>query len=88
MLLEGILLGTIILCISIFKKQRRSGTLALIFAIGYSIARFISEFFREPDAQLGYLLGGMSMGQILSIVMCIFGSLFLLSLMYAPNRKK
>ena len=88
MLLEGILLGTIILCISIFKKQRRAWTLALTFAIGYSIARFISEFFREPDAQIGYLLGWMSMGQILSILMCILGSLFLLSLMYVPNRKK
>lgn len=57
MFLEGIILGGVILWVATFKKQRRSGTLALIFAIGYSITRFISEFFREPDAQIGYVLG-------------------------------
>jgi phosphatidylglycerol:prolipoprotein diacylglycerol transferase len=88
MMLEGIILGIVILCISIFKKQRKSGILALVFVIGYSIARFISEFFREPDTQIGYLIGGLSMGQILSVLMCTLGSLFLLSLMYVSNRKK
>ena len=88
MVLEGIVLGIIIISTCILKKQRKAWTLAFIFVIGYSIARFISEFFREPDVQLWYIIGWMSMGQILSIIMCMVGSLFLISFMYVPNWKQ
>lgn len=44
------------------------------FACGYGIARIFVEFFREPDAQLGYLLGGwLTMGMVLSMPMVLFG---------------
>ena len=44
-----------------------------IFLIGYALARILVEFFREPDAQLGFLAGGVTMGQLLSLPMLAFG---------------
>ncbi len=51
------------------KYLKKDGQLSFVFLMGYSLARFIVEFFREPDSQLGYLVGGLSMGQILSLLM-------------------
>lgn len=39
----------------------------------YGVFRFLVEFFREPDPQLGYLLGSFSMGQLLSLPMVLVG---------------
>jgi phosphatidylglycerol:prolipoprotein diacylglycerol transferase len=39
------------------------------FLLGYGVFRFIVEFFREPDSQLGYYFGGLTMGQILCLLM-------------------
>ena len=39
----------------------------------YGICRFIVEYFREPDVQLGYLVGGLSMGQLLCLPMIFAG---------------
>ena len=44
-----------------------------IFLAGYGLARFISEFFREPDAHLGFLFAGATMGQLLTLPMILFG---------------
>jgi phosphatidylglycerol:prolipoprotein diacylglycerol transferase len=44
---------------------------------GYGLARFLVEFFREPDPQLGFVLGPFSMGQILSLAMILTAALFL-----------
>ena len=54
------------------------GKLSGIFLIGYSLARITVEFFREPDVQIGYLAGGITMGQLLSLPMLAFG-LFLVA---------
>jgi phosphatidylglycerol:prolipoprotein diacylglycerol transferase len=43
------------------------------FALGYSIARTISEHFREPDAQLGFLWGSVTMGTLLSVPLMLAG---------------
>jgi phosphatidylglycerol:prolipoprotein diacylglycerol transferase len=43
------------------------------FAIGYGIARSFCELFREPDVQLGFLWGGLTMGQILNIPLVLAG---------------
>lgn len=53
----------------------RPGLLAGVFGVGYAIARIISEFFREPDAQLGFLLGTqvLTMGMLLSLPMLALG---------------
>jgi phosphatidylglycerol:prolipoprotein diacylglycerol transferase len=60
----------------------RPGLIGGIFVLGYAIARVVCEFFREPDPQLGYLLGtsvdvlrgGLTMGMILSIPMALVGA--------------
>ncbi len=53
---------------------KRPGVIAGLFAIGYGVARFAVEFFREPDAQLGYVAGFLTMGQILSLPMIGIGA--------------
>jgi len=45
---------------------------------GYGLFRFLVEFFREPDQQLGFLWGGATMGQILSLPMFILGSIMII----------
>ena len=49
------------------------GMISAIFLILYSSSRFFIEFFREPDSQIGYLFFNLTMGQILSIILLIFG---------------
>jgi len=51
----------------------RPGTITGIFVGGYGVARFIVEFFREPDAHLGFLFAGATMGQILSVPLVLLG---------------
>jgi phosphatidylglycerol---prolipoprotein diacylglyceryl transferase len=70
--LEGIILF-LILNIFTFKKNYKTGTCSYLFLIIYSFFRIISEFFREPDAQIGYLFNFLSMGTILSFLMMLIG---------------
>lgn len=72
--LEGVLLFVIISLYA--SKPRPNGSVSAIFLMCYGLFRFVVEFFREPDAHLGlYLNGTLSMGQLLSIPMFIFGLL-------------
>ena len=59
----------------ISKKNYEIGTCSYLFLIFYGLFRIFSEFFREPDPQLGYLFGTLSMGMLLSLVMIFFGML-------------
>lgn len=70
-LYEGILEGIVLFIIlyAIHKKQRFYGVVSAFFCLGYGVFRFIVEFFREPDAQLGYFMGYFTMGQILCFFM-------------------
>jgi phosphatidylglycerol:prolipoprotein diacylglycerol transferase len=52
---------------------QRPGLILGIFTIGYALARTFCELFREPDAQIGYLWGGMTRGMQLSLVMALVG---------------
>ena len=70
--LEGLILFTILNLI-IFKKKYRMGQCSYIFLIVYGTFRIISEIFREPDPQLGYLFDTLSMGSFLSIIMIVSG---------------
>ena len=73
---EAILEGLILFLILIFiylKKNYRTGMCSYAFLFFYGIFRIISEFFREPDVQLGYLFGSLTMGMLLSALMIIFG---------------
>ena len=72
--LEGLTLF-IILNIIIFKKNYKVGTCSYLFLIFYGIFRIFSEFFREPDIQVGYLFNLISMGMLLSFLMIFIGVL-------------
>ena len=56
-----------------FKRNYKTGTSSYLFLIYYGIFRIFTEFFREPDAQIGYVLNLFSMGTILSFLMIISG---------------
>lgn len=71
MAFEGLLLFALLWWYS--SKPRRQGQVSGMFLLGYGIARFMVEFTREPDAFLGLLAGGLSMGQLLSIPMIAAG---------------
>ena len=72
--LEGLLLiGLSYLIIVKFQALTRPGTVFGTFLTGYGIARIIVETVREPDAHIGYLLGGTTWGQWLSMPMVILG---------------
>ena len=70
--LEGLLLF-LILNIIFFKKKYEIGSCSYLFLIYYGIFRIISEIFREPDVQLGYIFNLASMGSILSFIMFLSG---------------
>ncbi len=87
MLLEGVVLFIIMLIfMKIGKKER--GFYSALFLIGYGISRFIVEFFREPDKQIGYLYGGwLTMGMVLSLPM-MFAGLFLMIYFLLVKKEK
>lgn len=63
---EGAVLFALLWCVR-NRLAPRPGVLTGIFLVGYSLARFVVEFFRAPDAHLGFVIGTLSMGQILSV---------------------
>lgn len=86
-LAEGVLLGLIIWTLARWSLARgwyRSGLLASVFLIGYGVFRFLIEFTRQPDAQLGLIIGPFSMGQLLSIGMPVLGILLLAFVTRSP----
>ncbi|GAC1346516.1 MAG: prolipoprotein diacylglyceryl transferase [Acetobacteraceae bacterium] len=58
--------------------RARFGTLTGTFLIGYGVARIIGEHFRQPDAFLGFLVAGTTMGQLLSLPMIVAGAALIL----------
>jgi len=77
-LYEAALEGLVLLVILHLVWQRKSlrstpGVISGVFLIGYGMSRIIVEFFRQPDAHLGFLAGGATMGQVLSIPMVLAG---------------
>src|SRR5882757_9129090 len=76
-LLEGLVLLAVLAFIMRAGALRRPGTVIGTFAFGYGMARFFCEFFREPDPQLGFLWGGLTMGMLLSVPMIIAGAIII-----------
>lgn len=77
--LEGIVLFLILFAASRSQAVRaRYGLLTGLFLCGYAIFRSTGELFREPDAHIGFLAGGVTMGQILSLPLLLAG-LFLIA---------
>jgi len=73
-ILEGLVLFIILNFLALRKKLIfKKGLISVYFLFFYSIFRFFAESFREPDEQLGYLIYSLTMGQLLSLVMILFG---------------
>jgi phosphatidylglycerol:prolipoprotein diacylglycerol transferase len=74
-LYESALEGGVLFVILWFLKDKElpHGRLLAVFLFAYGIFRFLVEFFREPDQQLGFILGHFTMGQVLSSLMIISG---------------
>ena len=79
-LTEGVVLGLALLWLQsrIAREAAatgaiRDGYLSAAFLIGYGVLRFFVEFTRQPDAQLGFVLGSLSMGQLLCTLMIVAG---------------
>lgn len=84
-LLEGLVLFAVLYLLSRKVPPRPRGTFLGTFLTFYGAFRFLVEFVRQPDAQLGYLWGGwLTMGQVLSVPLIIGG---ILVLIYAAKRK-
>lgn len=75
-LYEALLEGVVLFVLLWIKKDHKTfpGALIARFLILYGAFRILVEFFREPDVQVGYFLGLLTMGQILSILMILFGT--------------
>ncbi len=72
--LEGLLLFLLLHVLIRKGALARPGLVAGVFCIGYGVSRIIVEFFREPDAQIGYLAGGwLTMGMLLSLPLIAVG---------------
>jgi phosphatidylglycerol:prolipoprotein diacylglycerol transferase len=75
--LEGLVLLIVLALLMRAGALRRPGTIIGAFALGYGVARFICEFFRQPDAQLDYFWGWLTMGMLLSVPLMLAGIAFL-----------
>ncbi len=86
-LMEGLLLFLILALLARKESIREHpGILSGVFLFGYGAFRSIGELFREPDDHIGFLWGGTSMGQLLSIPMMLAG-LFLIVYAVRHERK-
>jgi phosphatidylglycerol:prolipoprotein diacylglycerol transferase len=81
---EGIILFFVLRYL--FKKHyfQSSGKISALFLIFYSLFRFLSEFFRSPDPQIGYLILNLTLGQLISVLFLFAGTL----LFYLINNEK
>ena len=87
-LYEAILEGLILFVILIYFINRnylnKPGLISGLFLIFYSLFRFLVEFFRVPDEQIGYLILSLTMGQIISLVFASIG----MAIFYLKNENK
>lgn len=82
--LEGLLLLAILLVLVRAGALRRPGLIIGVFAVGYGVFRSFAELFREPDPQLGFLWGGLTMGMLLSIPLILVGLGFIWNALRRP----
>jgi phosphatidylglycerol:prolipoprotein diacylglycerol transferase len=75
-LFEG-LIPAIVLMVLFYTKKLRHGVITSIFLINYALSRFIIEFIREPDSQIGLKHELFSQGQLLSVPILFLGLIFL-----------
>jgi phosphatidylglycerol:prolipoprotein diacylglycerol transferase len=86
--LEGIVLFLVLFVLVRRGWLERPGALGGAFLAGYGLARITVEFFRQPDAQLGFLLGFTTMGQLLSLPLVIAGAILIVHGFRAQRRRQ
>jgi phosphatidylglycerol:prolipoprotein diacylglycerol transferase len=75
--LEGVVLFALLWWYS--SKPRPAGSVAGLFLIGYGVVRIVAEFFRSPDAHIGYLFANwFTMGMALSVPMILIGLILMI----------
>lgn len=85
-LLEGVVLFMVLIVLSLKRPPFPRGTYLGTFLLGYGIFRFLVEFIRQPDVQIGYLFGDwFTMGQLLSLPLVAIGIILLI---YASVTRK
>jgi len=79
-LIEAFLEGVVLFLIlwSFRNKNLIRNNALILYLLGYAVARFISEFFRAPDPQIGYIWRYFTLGQIFSVVMFLIAAILLL----------
>ena len=82
--LEGLLLLALLAGAMRWGALKRPGLVTGVFAAGYGLTRIFCELFREPDVQLGFLWGGLTMGMLLSIPLILVGAGFIFYAMRTP----
>ena len=76
--MEGLLLFILLnIVFRVPAYREKPGFTGGLFLAGYGLARIVGELFRQPDAQIGYLIGGTTMGQWLSLPMVLVGLYFM-----------
>jgi len=83
--LEGILLFVFLWKLK--DLELRPGAVACLFLAGYGILRFVAEFFRQPDAQIGLFWGLLSMGQLLCLAMILTAIILWMFLPRGPTKR-
>jgi phosphatidylglycerol:prolipoprotein diacylglycerol transferase len=86
--LEGLVLLFVLWIAIRAGALRRPGLVIGAFAAGYAVARVACEFFREPDPQLGYLWGGLTMGMLLSAPLLLTGLAFIAAALVRPPAQR
>ena len=86
--LEGLVLGGVLWLIIRAGGLRQPGLVTGMFAVGYGLARIACEFFREPDPQLGFLWGGLTMGMLLSVPLILAGIGFIVAAKLRPSLQR
>lgn len=72
--MEGIILFAVLTLLERLGLRQRPGVISGTFLMGYAVARSIGELFRQPDSQIGFLVFGTTMGQLLSLPMFLAGA--------------
>jgi len=86
--LEGLVLLGILWLSMCLGALKRPGLVIGLFALGYAIARIVCELFREPDPQLGFLWGGLTMGMLLSVPLLLTGIAFIAAALARPSLQR
>jgi phosphatidylglycerol---prolipoprotein diacylglyceryl transferase len=86
--LEGVVLFAVLAIMMRAGALSRPGTILGAFCLCYGLARTVCEFFREPDVQLGFLWGGLTMGMLLSLPLMIVGVMLIMAARRATSRQQ